>query len=337
MTKWAHMRRRKGGRSGWVALAALALLLTACDGQFPGLNSAPPTLAATTMAVDTPADAGAATPVMAATVPPAPTLTPEPTITPGPSPTPAPEALLAAAAAPRLRAILPSPDELLRAEVVAYDCAAVGDDPNPRSLEVLRIVDPATVTEYQLDSQLINCQGLGAFGLEPLAWGASGRTFYYSPEREGGPDGACRPWVRSVVRVDLADWSLTRLEQAASSPDGTKIAGWRNGELIVYAIDGGELGRSAAAALPPYAGPPVWSPDSQSLAYLQYTNQCGGGAGESAVVLVEGNGAATRVLLTSSTPEFQALEWPESGRLLLTGTDNSRWVYDLATGQLGPG
>ena len=89
--------------------------------------------------------------------------------------------------------------------------------------------------------------------------------------------------------------------------------------------------------MPPYAGPPVWSPDSQSLAYLQYTNQCGGGAGESAVVLVEGNGAATRVLLTSSTPEFQALEWPESGRLLLTGTDNSRWVYDLATGQLGPG
>ena len=84
-------------------------------------------------------------------------------------PTPAPEALLVAAVEPRLAAVLPAPDDMKRAEVIIYDCAAIGDDPNPRSLEILRIVDPAAATEYQIDSQFINCGGLGAFGLERLA------------------------------------------------------------------------------------------------------------------------------------------------------------------------
>jgi len=321
-----------------VALPALlAGLLAACDGQMPGQVVAP-TLAATA-AMETAAapDPNApAAPLPTAAIAVAPSLTPEPTVTPGPSPTPAPEALLAAAVEPRLAAVLPAPDEMKRAEVIVYDCAAVGDDPNPRALEILRIVDPAAATEYQIDSQFINCGGLGAFGLEPLAWGAGGRAFYYTPAREGGPDGGCRPWVRPIVRVDLADWTVTTLEQAAGSPDGTKLAGWTNGELVVFALDGGELGRSAPAALPPFVGPPVWSPDGTALAYLQYTTGCGEAAGDSAVVLVDGATFAPRVLLTSAAPEFQALEWPEAGRLLLIGVDDSRWSYDLGSGVLAP-
>jgi len=325
------------GRGLGVA-AVLTALLAACAGQLPGQTAAP-TLAAT-VAVETavaPAAGAPSIPLPPATIPAAPTLTPEPTITPGPSPTPAPEALLVAAVEPRLAAVLPAPDDMKRAEVIIYDCAAIGDDPNPRSLEILRIVDPAAATEYQIDSQFINCGGLGAFGLEPLAWGASGRAFYYTPAREGGPDGACRPWVRSIVRADLADWTLTTLEQAAGSPDGTRIAGWVNGELLVFALDGGELGRSAPAALPPFVGPPVWSPDGAALAYLQYTTGCGETAGESAVVLVDGTTFAPRVLLTSAAPEFAAVEWLDVGRLQLTALNSEqRWVYDLATGQLSP-
>jgi hypothetical protein len=245
--------------------------------------------------------------------------------------------LLAATVEPRLHAVLPAPDGLRRAEVIRYDCTAVGDDPGPRALEILRIVEPAAEIEYQLASQLLYCEGLGAFGLEPLAWGESGRVFWYTPEREGQPDGGCRPWVRSAVRVDLADWSLTPLTQAVASPDGTKVAGWLNGELVVYPLDGGQSGRSAPPALPPYVGPPVWSPDGSALAYLQFTSFCGETAGESALVLVDATTFEARVLATQANPEFESVSWPEPGRLSLAGLQGGgQWVYDLESGQLVP-
>ena len=74
----------------------------------------------------------------------------------------------------------------------------------------------AGAVEYQIDSQLLNCGGLGAFGLAPLFWGADGQTLWYTTAREGGPDGACRPWVRPMTRVDVTDWSVVTLDQAAT-------------------------------------------------------------------------------------------------------------------------
>jgi hypothetical protein len=309
---------------------AAALLLVGCDrGVTPATL---PTAAATAATA-----AMAATPTAAPTATPTLTPTPEPTITPGPSPTPEPAALLAEAGAPRLGFFLPAPDDALRAEVLVYECAVVGDEPQPRSLEILRVMNPAVDVEYQLDSQLLNCEGLGAFGLEPLAWSADGRYLFYTRERQGQPDGGCRPWARGVVRVDLVDLAATELAQAAFSPDGTKLAGWVGRELVIYALDGGEVGRVAAAETPPNVGPPVWSPDGSALAYLQFTSFCGEAPGESAVVLVDGATLASRVLATQAAPEFASVEWADGGRLLLTGLlDGGRWVYDLATGQLAP-
>jgi len=141
------VRRLLGG-----LIALLLLLLAACDGQLPGLGGpeATPTGAATAAAVTSPAGEAspvAATPTLAVATPTT-TPTPWPTATPGPSPTPEPAALLAAAGPPRLKAVLPSPDELLRAEVLVYDCApindaALGSEPQPISLEILRVVDAA--------------------------------------------------------------------------------------------------------------------------------------------------------------------------------------------------
>lgn len=317
-----------------IGLLAFVLFLAACDGQLPGQLQS--TLAPTAEQATVPpvvATAVATPTVVVATA--TTTATPEPTITPGPSPTPDPLALLVATVVPRLHAILPAPDESKRAEVVVYDCAPVGEE--TRALEILRIVEPATGTEYQLASQALSCGGLGAFGLEPLAWGASGRFFWYTEAREGGPDGACRPWVRPVVRVDLADWSQTTLEQAVASPDGTQVAGWLNGELVVYALDGGERGRVAPAALPPQVGPPAWSPDGAAIAYIQYTSFCGETAGDSAVVLVDATTFASRVLLTQAAPEFDSVSWLDATRLALTGLmDSGQWEYDVVSGTLTP-
>ncbi len=343
------MRRLLGG-----LISLLLLLLAACDGQLPGLTGpeAAPTLAATAAGISLTGEASpdattaaaptdVATPTLAPATPTA-TPTPWPTVTPGPSPTPEPAAVLIATRLPRFRAILPSPDELLRAEVLGYDCipisdTALGSEPQPMTLEILRIVEPASGVEYQIDSQLLNCGGLGAFGLEPLLWGADSRTLWYTTAREGGPDGACRPWVRPMTRVDLTDWSALTLDQAAVSPDGSKVAGWSSGELIVFALDGGEVGRAVPAALPPHVGPPVWSPDGAALVYLQFSSFCGETAGESAVVWVDATTLASRILLTQSAPEFESASWPEAGRLALAGLlDSGRWSYDLATGVLSP-
>lgn len=311
---------------GW-----LIALLAGCGlGRTPaGETALPAATGPAAVVVETPL---APTPAAAATMTP----TPLPTVTPGPSPTPEPSALLAAVAAPVLVAALPSADGALRAEVLAFPCTVVGDDPNPIALEILRIVDPAAGVEYQLDSQQLACGGLGAFGLEPLAWSRDGRYLWYTTAREGGPDGACRPWARPVTRIDRVDWSTMTLESAAVGPYGQRIAGWLNGELIISALDGSELGRLAPAALPPYVGPPVWSPDGAALVYLQYTSQCGETPGESAVVLVNPSAGSQRVLLTQSTPEIGSVSWIDIRQLRLTALQGGEWVYDLTTGLLVP-
>ena len=153
------MRRLLGG-----LISLLLLLLAACDGQLPGLTGpeAAPTLAATAAGISLTGEASpdattaaaptdVATPTLAPATPTA-TPTPWPTVTPGPSPTLEPAAVLIATRLPRFRAILPSPDELLRAEVLGYDCipisdTALGRERQPMTLEILRIVEPASGVE----------------------------------------------------------------------------------------------------------------------------------------------------------------------------------------------
>ena len=327
----------------FVFLLAAALLLAACRGR-QGLTGPAdlPTLAPTAAATAaTPATvappAGSPTPSVSPTA----AATLPPTFTPGPSPTPEPAALLVAAGEPRLNAVMgpngEPADQPWRAEVLIYDCAAVGDDPQPYLLELLRLVNTEEGVEYQLDSQLLSCGGLGAFGLQPLTWDKSGRYFWYTTAREGGPDGACRPWARPMTRVDLADWSSTTLTSAALAPFGQRVAGWINGELVVYAIDGGELGRLAPAALPPYVSAPVWAPDGSALAYLQYTSTCGETPGDSAVVVVNTNSYEQRVVWTQASPELEGVGWLDPGNLILTGLlDTGQWQLDLATGTAVP-
>ncbi len=331
----------------FVFLLAAVLLLAACNGR-PGLTGPAdlPTLAPTAAATTT-TPATAAPPAGSPTVvvPPTPAATLPPTFTPGPSPTPEPAALLAAAGEPRLNAVMgPSdaPDGEAnslpwRAEVLIYDCAAVGSDPQPISLEILRLVNSSEGVEYQIDYQLVNCGGLGAFGLQPLAWDSSGRYFWYTTAREGGPDGACRPWARPMTRVDLADWAFTTLDQAATAPDGSRVAGWVNGELVVFALDGGELGRLAPAALPPSVSAPAWAPDDSALAYLQYTSQCGETPGDSAIVVVNADTYEQRVVWTQASPELAGVSWLDPGNLILSGLlDTGQWQLDLTTGATVP-
>ncbi len=317
----------------------VSLLLVACDRAGLTGTAGVPTLAPTAAAT---APATTATVTLPATSPtpassPTPAATLPPTVTPGPSPTPDPATLLVAAGEPRLNDIMGPEGLPWRAEVLVYDCAVAGDDAQPYALEILRLVNTAEAVEYQIDSQLVSCGGLGAFGLQPLAWGKSGRYFWYTTAREGGPDGACRPWARPMTRLDLADWSFTTLESAAVAPFGQRVAGWLNGELVVYAIDGGELGRLAPAALPPYVSAPAWAPDGSALAYLQYTSACGEVAGDSAVVVVDTDTYEQRVVWTQASPELASVSWIDASHLAVAELlGGALWQLDVATGTTVP-
>jgi hypothetical protein len=323
-----------------LCVMVIAVLAAGCDGLNPPLPTPAAPAAIPSATITPPATPAPPTepPTSVPTATPSPQWTPEFTVTPGPSPTSDPIDLVMIGQDYRFQALQLSPDGAKRAEVVVYDCIAAGDNPEERqSFEFLRVIHLDDGAEVQLDSQFLSCGGLGAGGLDLLGWSADSRYLLYTPHREGQPDGGCRPWARSVVLVDTEQWTFNQLDQAAASPDGSRLAGWQGQELVVISTESGEMGRVAAAGSPPYVGPPVWSPDGSALAYLQFSSFCGEATGDSAVALVDPATFESRILATQAAPEFATVEWLDGGRLLLTGLLNSgRWVYDLATGQLNP-
>jgi hypothetical protein len=119
---------------------------------------------------------------------------------------------------PRLHDSYPSPDGKWKAEVVIYDCTPV-DAPNEggpeeNSFEQLVLTNVQEGTQQVVDTQLINCGGLGAFGLEGLEWSEDSRYFYYTDAREGVPDGAGE-WTRPVWRLEAATMAIEPSEAEA--------------------------------------------------------------------------------------------------------------------------
>lgn len=318
-------------RAHIVGIIAIAFLAAGCDRLMPPLIT--PAVPAATPVIPTPTptvEQMALEPTLTAT----PEATPAPTITPGPSPTMDPLTQIMVSQPARIGSLQVSSDGR-RAEVVIYDCIALLDDPaTQQAFELLRVVDNAEGKEYQIDSQLINCGGLGAFGLDILQWSADGRYLFYTPHREGGPDGGCGPWARSIVAVDTADWTRLTLDQAATSPHGALLAGWLGRELVIFSIDEGERGRTAATLPAEGISPPIWSPDGARLAYVQTSGFCPAPAGDSAIVLVDATTLQSQVVAASVAPEFATVEWIDANRMLITDAAGSRWELDATTGVL---
>jgi hypothetical protein len=140
--------------------------------------------------------------------------------TPTPGADAAAQATIAAvmAAGQPITETFPSPDGQWQVEIVVYDCVATGEEME-HAYELLRFA-PADSDEWrQADSQLINCGGLGAFGLGGLCWSPDSRYFYYTPAREGVPDGAGE-WSRPVWQLEAATGTIRELDEAAANIEG---------------------------------------------------------------------------------------------------------------------
>jgi WD40 repeat protein len=219
-----------------------------------------------------------------------------------------------------------SPDKQWRVEMTRFDCALPGNEITQGS-ETLRLARAAVADAILMDSQQINCGGLGAYGLAALLWSPNSRYFYYTPARTGVPDG-CGYWLPPVKRLDVHAGTTHELGGGVPSPDGTRLAVWSDQALALWDINGGELGRwptvdpdSALAAV-------AWSPDSRAVAYLLSPLPCGpNAAGKSYVVRIAVD-LSQSVLLETEAAAFATLAWDSRGTIRLTDRQGAQWTLD---------
>jgi len=220
-----------------------------------------------------------------------------------------------------------SPDQQWRVDIKAITCVPTADG-GANAYETLSLVRSDGAGAAVVDSQLITCGGLGAYGLGGLFWSPNSRYFYYTTAREGVPDG-CGYWQPPVWRVDVTSAAIQELGGGSRSPDGTKFAAWLNQELVLWSIDGGELGRWPAVAPNVALTALAWSPDSRAVAYLLAPSPCApNAAGKSYVVRINASDLSQSVLLATATATFRGLEWKAANMIRLLDDQGKPWLLD---------
>jgi hypothetical protein len=309
-------------------ICASLLLLTAC-----ATSAQTPTSPATT---------AAPTATLRPSLTPSLTQTPRPTLTRTSAPTNAPEpsitpdiiATVVATSQPRIDSPLRSPDDKWQAEVVIYDCIPI-DTLDLYGYEELRLVEIKTGAEKVIDAQLKNCGGLGAAGLEGLFWSPNSRYLYYTRAREGVPDGCGYLWERPITRLDIVNQTSEQLGGGPWSPDKTKMAAWQwpEKELVIWRMNGGEFTRVSALMPDANIGPIAWSPDGQSLVYLQAELDCYP-FGKTYAVRFDLPSLKQKLLLESDKPSWGGVIWESPNQLNLFDENGKEWRYNLLTKKL---
>jgi hypothetical protein len=120
--------------------------------------------------------------------------------------------------------IFVSPDGQWQIKIAMYGCVATGDGDN-YAFEALRLVRGGAEAPSQVDSQLINCGGLGAYGFQGLCWSPDSRYFYYHTGREGVPDGMLdgeNGWTPPIRQLDVTSGMIRELDGTAPAIGNVK-------------------------------------------------------------------------------------------------------------------
>ena len=104
---------------------------------------------------------------------------------------------------------------------------------------------------------------------------------------------------------------------------------------MIWDFERGEIARTSA--LMPHAtlSGMAWSPDGESIAYLQIVGDCFN-ATDSYLVMLDVTGLEHNLLVESNTPAFIGLEWTNPSELVLYTIDGQKWDYNLQTKELIP-
>jgi len=201
--------------------------------------------------------------------------------------------------------------------------------------EQLKLIQVSNGAESVMDRQLQYCGGLGGYGFGGLFWSANSRYFYYTSAREGVPDGLCWYWERPIHRLDVLTSQAEFIGGGPLSPDKTRIALWRENDLVIWSLDEGELAHVPAAIVNAMKGPISWSPDGESLVYIQTTADCFP-FGKSYVIRLDASELEQTLLLESDTPSFIYVAWEAPNRIGLRDEQGNPWRYNLVTNELRP-
>lgn len=308
----------------WFKLFLCAIFLAACNQASPAVP--------TTNAAD-PAEAASATPPRTAAQHTAtPTISKTATALPPPSITPTPDLVATAQAGSPAQLISSqvSPDGLWWARVFSHPCpqSTAGET---YGYDYLQLTDQNTGKNNILSSQLIHCGGLGGYGLAGRFWSHASRFYYFTDAAIGVPDG-CGYYLPPLLRLDVTDWSITRLGMGTISPDGFKLASWADGKLVIWDINDGQIGSTRLPVENTLPGPIAWAPDGQSITYLLSEAYCP--LGLTYVVRLNLSDFQSTPFYASQDPSFADIRWDTANRVILTDEDGSTWAYNFITGTL---
>ncbi len=237
---------------------------------------------------------------------------------------------------PRIYKSYPSPDGKWRVEITIYDCVKVDTRSNAdaNAYEQLQLLNASGGKEL-IDSQLQNCGGLGAAGLDGLYWSSNSRYFYYTNARDGVPDG-CGYWEKPILRLNTDTLKTANLGGGPNSPDGTKIITWQGNELVIWDKEEGiELGHLSPRFPNIGTGPIAWSPNSQAFVYVQTESYCPL-SGKSYIVHVDSSTLEQTILLESESPTFSKTNWDVLKELRLFDENGKPWIYKFESQELKP-
>ena len=225
----------------------------------------------------------------------------------------------------------------MAAEVVIHDCMKVDprESADANAVELLKLIRVSDQTEMIVESALLNCGGLGAYGIGGMFWSPSSQYFYYTDARESLPDGLCGYWARPIKRVNVDNQKVDSVGEGHLSPNKTKLALWQNTEIVIWSLDEGEIAHVPATIPEAFKNEIAWSPDSQSLVYLQTELDCFP-FGKSYVTRLDLSGMTQHLLLESEIPSFSWLTWDAPYRISLIDDKGNKWHYHLISKELKP-
>ncbi len=226
-----------------------------------------------------------------------------------------------------------------RVDIMIYDCVKTAKTDEggwiENAYEQLILVNLASGEKRVADDQLQYCGGLGGAGFEGLYWSPNSLFFYYTPARQGVPDG-CGYWQKPIYRFAVPAFVKGEdLGIGTRSPDGEKIAAWNwpDNTLTIWYVD--DVTHYHTNSIYPQAeiGPIAWSGDSQTLVYLMVDSWCPL-SGKSYLVRVDIRKLEQTLLLESESPTFGNVEWSTSNTLRLMDEDGKEWNFNISTREL---
>jgi hypothetical protein len=229
----------------------------------------------------------------------------------------------------------PSPDGKWQARVIRYDCInyQYPDHVERTAYEQLQLLNLSNGTEKTIEDQLQNCDGIGGGGLKGLYWSPNNRYFYYTDWREGNPESCGNYAVPMIYRFDTLAEEKETIGGGHVSPDQTKLAMWERSEIVIWDLDQ-EVGRVKSLQRVRFNGEISWSPDGQSIVYLQTEWDCAPDYGKTYLTRLNLADMSQELLLEHEAPGFGRVSWETMDQLTLWDGDNKEWRYKLANKEL---